>query len=111
MIFQRGEIVWVRFPFTDVSATKVRPALILSNEIVNRTGDYLLMQITSKLRGDHLSLLIGQNHFKGNPLLMEGELRLHKIFILNQRLITGTITQVTEEFVKKVIVELTKLIQ
>ncbi len=43
MNYSRGEIVWVKFPFTDISAAKLRPALIIYNNLVNRTGDYLLM--------------------------------------------------------------------
>ncbi|MGN6617936.1 MAG: type II toxin-antitoxin system PemK/MazF family toxin [Ilyomonas sp.] len=47
MKYKRGDIVWVKFPFSDASANKLRPALIISNNIVNQTGDYLLMQITT----------------------------------------------------------------
>jgi mRNA interferase MazF len=37
--YQRGDIVSVLFPFTDVSQTQKRPALILSNPVINQTGD------------------------------------------------------------------------
>jgi len=41
--YQQGDIVTVDFPFTDISQTKRRPALVVSNEQVNETGDYLLV--------------------------------------------------------------------
>ena len=44
-MFKQGDIVSVNFPFTDIRITKKRPALIISNEKVNNTGDYLLAQI------------------------------------------------------------------
>ena len=69
MNYSRGEIVWVKFPFSDASTTKLRPALIISNTLVNKTGDYLLMQITSRLRQDSLSLVINEAAFTGSPLL------------------------------------------
>ena len=80
MKYKRGEIVWV-FPFSDASGDKVRPALVISNDLINRTGDYLLMQVTSRLRNDDLSLPINEADFIKTQLLKKGELRLHKIFI------------------------------
>src|SRR5258706_3459173 len=111
MNYSRGEIVWIKFPFSDDSAAKLRPALILSNNLVNKSGDYLLMQITTKLRSDSLSLLIKENDFSGSPLLKQSELRLHKIFILNELLVAGGITNVSADFMKTVIAGLIKLIE
>jgi mRNA interferase MazF len=65
MNYSRGEIVWVRFPFSDASTTRLRPALIISNNRINKTGDYLLMQVTTRMRRDDLSLSINENHFTG----------------------------------------------
>lgn len=43
--FAAGTVVLVRFPFSDLSAVKLRPAVVLAD--VGR-GDYILSQITSK---------------------------------------------------------------
>lgn len=75
MRFRRDDIVWVRFPFSDASSDKVRPALIISNDIINTTSDYLLMQITTRLRGDKLSLVILKENFKESPLLKQSEIK------------------------------------
>jgi mRNA interferase MazF len=42
------EIVVVPFPFTDKSAVKKRPALVLSTEEFNRQGHAVLAMITTK---------------------------------------------------------------
>jgi len=47
MRFKQGDIVTVNFPFSDLTNTKKRPALVVSKSKVNNTGDYLLVQITS----------------------------------------------------------------
>jgi len=39
IMFRRGEVVLARYPFTDLSAAKARPALIVSGETYHR---YLL---------------------------------------------------------------------
>lgn len=75
-------IGWIKFPFGDASSDKLRPALIISNDTINKTGDYLLMQITTRLRADVLSLAILKNDFKEESLLKQSELRLHKFLSL-----------------------------
>lgn len=111
MNYSRGEIVWVRFPFSDATTTKLRPALIISNEQVNRTGDYPLVQVTSRLRNDNLSLAISEKDFTGTPLLKQSEIRLHKIFILHESLIESGITNVSARYMKRVVSEILKLVQ
>ena len=46
---EQGEIVAIHFPFSDLSNTKLRPALVLAQ--VDK-GDLILCQITSKAYAD-----------------------------------------------------------
>jgi mRNA interferase MazF len=108
--FKRGDIVWVKFPFSDGFSNNLRPALIISNNIVNITGDYLLMQVTTRLRNDELSCSILNNSFKERPLLKQSELRLHKIFILQENLVSGKVSSLNEIFMNEVLLKLAKLI-
>lgn len=110
MNYKRGDVVWVEFPFTDALASKTRPALVLSNATVNKTGDYLLMQITSRLRNDQLSLRIADNDFAETPLRKQAELRVHKLFILNEALIKGKITALSADFMTTAMEKLITLI-
>jgi len=48
MICRPFDIVVVPFPFTDKSAVKKRPALVLSTEEFNRQGHSVLAMITTK---------------------------------------------------------------
>jgi len=46
-----GDIIVVSFPFTDQTATKKRPAVVISSEVYQRDRpDLILMAITSQLR-------------------------------------------------------------
>ena len=48
-----GDIVLVSFPFTDLTATKKRPALVVSPDSFNAAGrDLVLLAITSQLTAD-----------------------------------------------------------
>lgn len=49
---KRGEVVLVPFPFADLAATKVRPAVIVSGSVYHRTEpDLILVTITSQISG------------------------------------------------------------
>ncbi|RDC63317.1 type II toxin-antitoxin system PemK/MazF family toxin [Adhaeribacter pallidiroseus] len=111
MKYKQGDIVWINFPFTDGSQSKPRPALILSNTRVNDTGDYILVQITSKVRNDGLSLAISVNDYRLSPLLLTSYVRIHRIFTSNEALISSKISAVTDRFTQKVINQLILLLQ
>src|SRR5438552_984405 len=47
--YRPGDVVLVRFPFTDLSTTKNRPALVLSTPgFAARQGDVVVLAMTSK---------------------------------------------------------------
>lgn len=50
MVFQRGEIVLVPFPFTDLSTAKVRPAIVVSGSLYQSVErDLVLAAVTSNV--------------------------------------------------------------
>ncbi len=50
MALQRGDVVLVPFPFSDLSTTKVRPAVVVSSSLYHDTEpDLLLAALTSRL--------------------------------------------------------------
>lgn len=97
MRFSQRDIVWVSFPLTDGSASKRRPALVLSNNVVNRTGDYILVQITSKNIDDQLSFSLNSEIYEEVTLDIQSYVRIHKIFILSQNLILNKATKITQD--------------
>ncbi len=112
MKHKKGDIVIIGFPFSDLSITKKRPALIISNDTVNKTGDYLMVQITSKIRNDNLTLRINKADFVNHKELpLQSCIRLHKIFLLNESLIISKNTAVNPGFLNSVISKITELIK
>jgi mRNA-degrading endonuclease toxin of MazEF toxin-antitoxin module len=50
MVFQRGEVVLLPFPFSDLSASKVRPAIVLSTSAYQQSEpDLLVAAVTSQV--------------------------------------------------------------
>ncbi len=110
-MFNQGDIVSVHFPFSDTTLSKKRPALIISNPKVNQTGDYLLVQITSKVKHDGLSLQINRTDYVRWELPLRSYIRLHKIFLLNESLIIRKVSAVKSEFLRTVASGIAELIQ
>ncbi|MDA3788968.1 MAG: type II toxin-antitoxin system PemK/MazF family toxin [Desulfobacula sp.] len=53
MIYKKLDVVLIPFPFTDLSATKKRPGLIISPDQYNKNLDVIIAFITSKLDTPH----------------------------------------------------------
>ena len=49
MSYKRGDVVLVRFPFTDLTTTKKRPALVISTDFYNQSQiNLIIAAITSQ---------------------------------------------------------------
>ena len=91
MIFSKGDIVIIPVPFTDNEGYKLRPAVVISDENVHSTGDVMIVQITSKQKQDNLSISLTNNDVTDN-LPTKSYIRVHKIFVLEQKLIKGIVS-------------------
>ena len=82
--FIKGDIVVVPFPFSDLSGTKKRPALVLANL---PGSDIILCQITSRFRKDKFSFELSQNDFKSGGLPVLSYVRPNRIFTADKNII------------------------
>jgi mRNA interferase MazF len=87
-----GDVVLVPFPFSDLSQSKVRPAVVLAD--VGRS-DWLLCQITSNPYGDPNAILLATSDLSSGNLLRTSFARPGKLFTANSALIIRTIGHLT----------------
>lgn len=87
-----GEVVLVRFPFSDLSQSKVRPAVCLADA---GRGDWVLCQITSNPYGDTLAIPLGANDFAAGGLFASSFTRPGKLFTARCGLMFRTISTLT----------------
>ncbi len=102
---KRGTIVLVKFPFTDLSADKRRPALIVSRE-ENQKEDFIVAFITS-VSTDELSdtdFLFDIKHkdFKKSGLTRTSLIKCDKLATLNWTIFTGELGYLSSETLKDV---------
>ena len=84
-----GEVVLVRFPFSDLSATKVRPAVLAAAG----RDDFVLCQITSNSYSEPLAIALGNADFATGGLLAASFARPGKLFTANSSLIFRQVGQ------------------
>jgi mRNA interferase MazF len=95
MNYDQGDIVLVPFPFTMGTSSKVRPAIVVSNSIVNNTQDVILAQITSKPRRDSFTYIL-ENDKLSDSLNLSSQVRCHKIFVVQKTLIHKRISSLNQ---------------
>jgi mRNA interferase MazF len=64
-----GLVVLVRFPFSDLSQIKPRPAVVLANA---GRGDWILCQVTSKPYADPAAVVLKDPDFERGSLPARG---------------------------------------
>jgi mRNA interferase MazF len=83
-----GAIVLTDFPFTDLSASKRRPALVVSTDN-NRRTDLIVAYITSIPRAELDSIAIAPA--AGNGLKVPSRVRFDKLATISKDIIAGRI--------------------
>jgi mRNA interferase MazF len=100
----RGSVVLAIYPFTDLSSTKRRPALVVSSTA--RPGrDCILAFITSRTTpADATDLLldVGDVDFAATGLLAASVVRCGKLMTLDRTLLTGRLGQLSGRLMAEV---------
>ena len=94
----RGDVVLVDFPFTDLSGTKVRPAVIVARP---NGDDYVLAFVSSQLVGnqssaDHI-LNVSNKEFSQTGLRSASLIRLNKLATLHRALVRRRLGRIGPE--------------
>lgn len=77
MIFDRGDIVMLPFPFSDLSRAKSRPVLALSSP--DAYGDFIGLAMTSRNQHTHL-VEVTASDYVSTPLPKATWIRADKVF-------------------------------
>jgi len=111
IIYKQGDIILIPFPFTDLSGSKKRPAMILSKQKYNKVSDdFILCGITSNLKNRMFSILITKKDLEEGFIPKKSIIKTNKIFSLKQNLSIKKIGKVKKTVIDDVKNELFKLI-
>ncbi len=95
-----GSIILIPFPFSDLSQSKLRPAVVLANA---GKEDWILCQITSKSYADLQSIKLTDDDFANGSLKLVSYARPGKLFTANSSLIVSKVGELKQEKFQKII--------
>src|SRR5213595_99315 len=112
--FSQGDVVLVPFPFTDLSATKQRPALVLSPERLNKIRpDLVVAAITLQVPDalDEDEILLSASELGATGLPKPSIIKLGKIFTIHQGLIRKKLGRVSDSTLQNILQKLLRSMQ
>jgi mRNA interferase MazF len=97
---ERGDLLLVPFPFTDLSAAKRRPVLAIT--AADRYGDFIALPVTSRPQTEH-ALPIATPDMVSGSLPAASWIRTNRIVTLNASLVIKTVGRVSERTVAEAV--------
>ncbi|MBS3098813.1 type II toxin-antitoxin system PemK/MazF family toxin [Candidatus Pacearchaeota archaeon] len=73
------------YPFSNQEGSKVRPAIIVSNNNFNkRCEDCVMVPLTTVIKDEPFSLILTQDNIESGKLLKRSRIRIDKIFTIKK---------------------------
>ncbi len=96
----KGDVVIVLFPFSDLSSSRKRPAVV----VANLSGDdQILVQITSvEVRKDEYAVALEAKDFRQGRLPVSSLIRPNKLFTADKSIISTKVGILKDEKIKEV---------
>lgn len=104
----KGDVVLMDFPFSDLTASKKRPALVITNL---KGEDFILCQITSKTRVDDYAIVLSDDDFSEGTLHLTSLVRPNRIFTAHVSLIDRKIGCLRKKKIEEIVEEVCKILK
>lgn len=106
--FVKGDVVVIPFPFSDLSQSKRRPALVIAPLEGN---DAILCQITSKTIKDSYAISIDDTDFASGSLRQPGNIRPNRLFTADSNIILYRVGSIKKEKLTQVVERVIEIIK
>jgi len=111
MMLQR-DIVLLNFPFSNLKQSKVRPAVILSNDKHNKkSDDIVVVPLTSNLQQTDYDMLITNKHLEKGNLIVDSRIKIDRIFSVDKKLVKMNIGKINKQTFSKIKTVLSGLVR
>jgi mRNA interferase MazF len=106
--FIKGDVVVLPFPFSDLSQTKRRPALVI-NQLDG--DDLILCAITSQTKLDKYAVSIENNDFASGSLNRTSYVRVNRLFTAENKIIVYKVGHLKSQKIGEIINKLIEILQ
>jgi mRNA interferase MazF len=103
-----GEVILIPFPFSDLSASKLRPAVCLADA---GRGDWVLCQVTSKPYADPAAVELTNADFASGGLKLTSYARPGKLFTANVSLFANPAGALKPDALARVVAAVVRLLE
>lgn len=103
-----GAVILVPFPFSDLTQSKMRPAIVLADA---GRDDWILCQVTSKPYGDSHAIVLDDDSFTSGSLRVTSYARPGKLFTANQSLFASQVGALKTETLGQIISSIVKMLR
>ena len=91
-----GNIVIVRFPYTDMRNAKLRPGLLVADVGYANQLDWMVCQVTTQLLPDSRQIALAPPELAAGRLHERSWVRPDRIMTMNERIFGNTVARLTE---------------
>jgi len=105
------ELIWIGFPYSDLSERKIRPALIVSNNKYNtKSQDIIVCAVTSNPKNTEYSIDLKEKNLESGKLSIPSKIKADKIMQINKKLAIKPFAKIENKKFKEVTKQIQKLI-
>jgi len=108
-MFNQKDIVLIPFPYSDLSLSKKRPALIISNEKINKMQDRICCLVTTKFHKDDLR--IEKDSIEEGTLPFQSFIKPHRIFTIQEGIVIKKLCRIDKTLHNSVIKKLNEYLK
>ena len=106
------ELVWVKLPFSNLQESKIRPAVVVSNNDYNsESGDVVVCAVTSNLEPKKYGIMISQESLENGKLPIRSRVRADKILQIEKSLVIRPFAKLNDKTFDVLIAEIFKLLK
>ena len=106
--FVKGDVVILPFPFSDLNASKKRPALVIAS--IQPHDDLILCMITSRNTKDASAVPLTRSDFTSGGLPSESNIRPNRLFTADSTIVLRTAGRLSPGKVEAVVSEIEKIV-
>ncbi len=106
--FVKGDVVVLPFPFSDLSASKKRPAFVVTQL---PGDDVILCMITTPAKADGYSIPIAKGDFVVGGIDHESHIRPNRLFTADTKIVTRSAGRLSVAKINQVIAKIVEVIQ
>lgn len=110
VLISQRDIVLISFPFSNFQESKVRPVVVLSNDVYNKKfADFIAIPLTSNMKLRNHTVVITSAELETGKLIVDSRAKVDKVFSVEQSLIRkkiGRVKKSVHETLKQILFEI-----